>query len=589
MIQMGNSLIQTALKEGSTSTGIKEGNPNSANAFLNILESFHVKEQVRTEASDKKPHKMVEKEQYQELLNDMLTKLLSMEESDAYLENQMLQNEENIDLLAQLPEEMQLLIEEIAEKGGSVETSLEKLKEHPALGELLAVMMQAEADDADGKSWAAAIENEMSQLLVLIFPDLAGQQDLQSFSAMKEVLLTEDLMQQANPALMKQLPGLMAAYNSQEETGTVEFSQKITAAAQLLQKNHNFSDVDSALLVMLETTEQIEEMSAEELQEVLSLLESLLINSKVADEVREELSAFLTQETQMSPQEIEALLGKGRLSAEAVQQLPEDIVNTIQQFITSQETVQQLFGQLQSLVKETVPGNDGKQNSAGSFPQNFFGQFRNGKAKADEASAPLKDNVQNRSETAAQDTKFSLNTFDKLSREIPVVQQNVPLAQQQLFTQMFSPQSSQQAARPNQEALLKQFETLLSKSTFKQLQNGVQQLTLKLHPVSMGRLDITIQQVNGVMTARIMTTTQMAKDMLDSQLHQLKQAFQGQNLQVERVETAQQQAQLWKDMQEEQKEKQQQKDKEPSDQLADEEDEEQNFAEFLQATIDEEA
>ncbi|MDG5788187.1 flagellar hook-length control protein FliK [Evansella sp. AB-P1] len=95
--------------------------------------------------------------------------------------------------------------------------------------------------------------------------------------------------------------------------------------------------------------------------------------------------------------------------------------------------------------------------------------------------------------------------------------------------------------KPSDQQLLKQIQNILNRSQFQQLGNGVQQLNVKLHPQSLGRLDITIQQINGVLVAKMMTTTAVAKELIEGQLQQLRMAFQSQQIQVERIEITQQQ------------------------------------------------
>ncbi len=83
--------------------------------------------------------------------------------------------------------------------------------------------------------------------------------------------------------------------------------------------------------------------------------------------------------------------------------------------------------------------------------------------------------------------------------------------------------------------LVRQFTTILQKSHFSQ---GLQtkSMTIRLYPEHLGSLRIELTQKDGVMIARILTSTSMAKDMLDSQIHQLRQAFVQQNIQVDKVD-----------------------------------------------------
>lgn len=89
------------------------------------------------------------------------------------------------------------------------------------------------------------------------------------------------------------------------------------------------------------------------------------------------------------------------------------------------------------------------------------------------------------------------------------------------------------------EQLMKQFNSILAKSQFLK-EGGTQKLFIKLHPEHLGAMRIELIQKNQMMVARILTTTAMAREMLDSQLHSLKQAFANQNIQVERIEISQQ-------------------------------------------------
>lgn len=92
------------------------------------------------------------------------------------------------------------------------------------------------------------------------------------------------------------------------------------------------------------------------------------------------------------------------------------------------------------------------------------------------------------------------------------------------------------------EQLIQQFERILSKSSFLKT-GGTQKLFIKLNPDHLGALRVELIQKDSVMIARILTSTASAKELLDSQINGLKQAFSSQNLQVERIEISQQMSQ----------------------------------------------
>ncbi|MBP2240130.1 flagellar hook-length control protein FliK [Cytobacillus eiseniae] len=89
------------------------------------------------------------------------------------------------------------------------------------------------------------------------------------------------------------------------------------------------------------------------------------------------------------------------------------------------------------------------------------------------------------------------------------------------------------------EQLMEQFESILSRSKFS-VNGGTQRLFIKLNPEHLGALRIELIQKDSMMVARILTSTSLAREMMESQLNGLKQAFSSQNIQIERVEISQQ-------------------------------------------------
>lgn len=90
--------------------------------------------------------------------------------------------------------------------------------------------------------------------------------------------------------------------------------------------------------------------------------------------------------------------------------------------------------------------------------------------------------------------------------------------------------------------LIQQFETILSKSQFSKM-GGIQKLFIKLNPQHLGSISIELIQKDQGITARILTTTDAAKEALESHLHNLKHAFEAQSIKVNNVEIGQQSSQ----------------------------------------------
>jgi len=88
------------------------------------------------------------------------------------------------------------------------------------------------------------------------------------------------------------------------------------------------------------------------------------------------------------------------------------------------------------------------------------------------------------------------------------------------------------------EALMKEFQTLLNRSQFGQA-GGTTKMLIKMYPEHLGTIRVELIQKDGVMTARLLANTALGKEMLDSQLHQLKSAFANANVQVDRIDVTQ--------------------------------------------------
>jgi flagellar hook-length control protein FliK len=124
---------------------------------------------------------------------------------------------------------------------------------------------------------------------------------------------------------------------------------------------------------------------------------------------------------------------------------------------------------------------------------------------------------------------------------------------------LLSPQGKTVSA----DQLMQQFENILSRSSFLKT-GGTQKLFIKLNPDHLGALRIELIQKDSAMIARILTSTGAAKEILDSHINGLKQAFSSQNIQIERIEISQQMTQqdrsFNKDPQQQEQRQQQNKD-----------------------------
>ncbi|WP_158231845.1 MULTISPECIES: flagellar hook-length control protein FliK [unclassified Sporosarcina] len=157
----------------------------------------------------------------------------------------------------------------------------------------------------------------------------------------------------------------------------------------------------------------------------------------------------------------------------------------------------------------------------------------------------------------------------------------ISIASQTGTTPVFQMNASEKVPESRSEALMREFQAVLNRANFGQT-NGMNRISIKLYPEHLGQVRIELLEVNGVMTARILASTAMAREMLDSQMHQLRHAFNQQNLQVERIDLSQTLQDPSKSDREQafNKQNQQQKDQ-AAKQNENQDEQEQTFREFM--------
>jgi flagellar hook-length control protein FliK len=127
---------------------------------------------------------------------------------------------------------------------------------------------------------------------------------------------------------------------------------------------------------------------------------------------------------------------------------------------------------------------------------------------------------------------------EKMPQKVPAAFQGNQFQFAMAKTEQFSLSLTGANRTVNYEQFVNEFTKILGKSQLFSQPNTTKML-IKLYPENLGSLRIELLQQNGVMTAKILATTASAKELLDSQLHGLKQAFSSQNLSVEKIEIAQ--------------------------------------------------
>ena len=85
------------------------------------------------------------------------------------------------------------------------------------------------------------------------------------------------------------------------------------------------------------------------------------------------------------------------------------------------------------------------------------------------------------------------------------------------------------------DQILKQFEQTIRTSQFL-TKPGMNQLTFSLRPEKLGEMMVRLTQINGEMAVKIIVSSQATKEMLESNIHQLKNMFSPHNVLIEKEE-----------------------------------------------------
>lgn len=103
--------------------------------------------------------------------------------------------------------------------------------------------------------------------------------------------------------------------------------------------------------------------------------------------------------------------------------------------------------------------------------------------------------------------------------------------------------SQTQNTQNSGQQLVDKFQEVLTTSKFLAMNNGRTQLSIALRPANLGEMMVKLTQINGEMTVRIIVASAAAKDMLESNMHQLKHMFSPQQVVIEKQDISAQQTQ----------------------------------------------
>lgn len=88
------------------------------------------------------------------------------------------------------------------------------------------------------------------------------------------------------------------------------------------------------------------------------------------------------------------------------------------------------------------------------------------------------------------------------------------------------------------ETFVKEFQSIIERMQISKNMAGTK-LLIKLYPENLGSIRVELSQKDGLLIARFLASTAIGKDMLESQIQQLKQGLVNQHIQLDRIDVAQ--------------------------------------------------
>ncbi len=192
-------------------------------------------------------------------------------------------------------------------------------------------------------------------------------------------------------------------------------------------------------------------------------------------------------------------------------------------YLPQLSNLKHLLNQVQSQLKQTQSGDKGNS------PSNELGALQN-KHQAlihtnHSASRTFNEQTSVNKPTKGM-TIEAPQTFGSISSSLSLmskVEQYV----------LHAPQEQESPAR-----FVNEMAKLMNRGRLMTLPNGNTQLSIKLFPENLGALDIQIVQRNGEIAAKIIASTAQAKELIETNLNQLRHVLQGQNITVNQIEVS---------------------------------------------------
>lgn len=316
-----------------------------------------------------------------------------------------------------------------------------------------------------------------------------------------------------------------------------------------------------------------EESSSNEEKNVVLSLEYLLASTKVAKEDKtEEVIDFSALFQATTVEDLVKLMGGKSLPegeqltlplvADALGMSEQDLQSVIQKLSGNQQQSSDLWNALDKIDQNLFPA---LQQLAASVNGHSEAKLTGKEAKQAIAllklvqlAGPKTDLALKQESQVAQmknwvDTLSSQITVKTTEKEVvlpfaktmvrftptaDVTQVSVPTTAVTSKVQTVTIQLPTNSTQSQATKFVEEFQAVMNRAQFASNAAGTRML-IKLYPEHLGTIRIELIQKDGMLSAKLLASNALGKQMLDSTLHQLKQGLANQNIQLERVDVTQ--------------------------------------------------
>lgn len=274
----------------------------------------------------------------------------------------------------------------------------------------------------------------------------------------------------------------------------------------------NLEDIAALLEIDVEELEKMLASLLDEEVQLDSVWDLLTLVEEQGPELIAQLTAALQGETKLVPKEVEKIVQFLKV-VETLAPKTDVTPKQQQQLTTLQDAMKQLHAEVEQLMDDAP-----KQEAPKPLPFQQVVVFQ-----------------QKTVDMTQQQVKVSQQAAVTTETEQPInvtTQQQAPKVQTVTITLPPTNQSAQS------EALAKEMQAIIQRQQIAN-QQGTIKLAIKLYPENLGTVRLELMHKDGMLTARLMASTAVGKDMLESQIQQLKQGLAAQNIQLDRIEITQ--------------------------------------------------